>query len=68
MIRGTTMGNISGLRIVTCKFLYSPAIVSAKNFLFLLFCECVSAWRICLRAFVISWSLDEKDEGEEFMP
>ena len=42
MIRGTTMGKISGLRIVTCKFLYSPAIVSAKNFLFLIFCEVVS--------------------------
>ena len=68
MIRGTTMGKISGLRIVTCKFVYSPAVVSAKNLFFLIFCACLSACRISLRAFVISWSLDVKDEGESFIP
>ena len=68
MIRGTTMGKISGLRIVTCKFVYSPAVVSAKNLFFLIFCACLSTCRISLRAFVISWSLDVKDEGESFIP
>ena len=68
MIRGTTMGKISGLRIVTCKFVYSPAVVSAKNLFFLIFCACLSACRISFRAFVISWSLDVKDEGESFIP
>ena len=68
MIRGTTMGKISGLRIVTCKFVYSPAVVSAKNLFFLIFCVCLSACHISFRAFVISWSLDVKDEGESFIP